>query len=669
MHVLKEENTMSHLGLIRAAAITPVMKVANPEFNTDEIIRCISDADREGAAIIVLPELSITGYTCGDLFFQEVLYKRQLEGLNKIASATATIHGVVIVGFYLRVANSLFNCAAVIQEGKIKGVVPKMFLPNAREYYEARWFASGLDMAKKTSSVTLLGEAVPFGNLLFDDMEHELKIGVEICQDLFVPITPSARLCLAGAHIICNPSASVEIVGKATYRKNLVLQKSVDSFCGYVYASSGVHESSSDLVFGGHCMIAENGSLLEESQRFLRESNITYSDLDYSRIINERAYVQGFEQCASFYNDTTLYRTVSLKSLPVIEDAASVRRPYSKTPFIPEDKAQADANCKESFAIQSSALAKRMSHTGSKKAVIGISGGLDSTLALLVIVETFKLLGKSPSDIIAVTMPGFGTTGRTYGSAITIMKTLGADLREISIKEAVLSHFKDIGHDPTVHNEVYENAQARERTQILMDLANKEGGIQIGTGDLSESALGWSTYNGDHMAMYNVNGGVPKTFVRVLVKWVIDNKLTGPNEDKTFSQDNEALAKALQDVLDTPFSPELLPPDSDDKIVQKTEDKVGPYILHDFFLYHTVRHGTSPDKLYAIAKIAFKDEYDDALLKHWLTVFYRRFFSQQFKRSSAPDGPKIGSVSLSPRGDWRMPSDADVTAWLASLNE
>ena len=660
---------MSHIGLVRVAAVTPVMKVANTELNAEEIIRCAQEADKNKAAIIVLPELSITGYTCGDLFFQEILYQKELEALEKILAATETIRGVVILGFFMRIGNSLYNCAAILQGGEVKGVVPKMFLPNAREYYEARWFASGLDISLKLDSVSLLGRKVPFGNLLFHDETYDVKLGVEICQDLFVPITPSARLSLAGAHIICNPSASDELVGKSQYRQNLMLQKTTDCFCGYVYSSSGVHESSTDLVFGGHCMIAENGVLLEQSDRFQRESNIIYGEIDTDRIKNERAYVQGFEQCTSYYNDTTLYQTVPLAPLPQCEDFSEVERTYSKTPFIPEDPDKLSANCKESFGIQTAALAKRFSHTGAKKAVLGISGGLDSTVALLVVAETFKLLGKDASDIIAVTMPGFGTTGKTYSNAMTIMRTLGVDIREIPIKDAVLQHFQDIGHNPDLHNEVYENAQARERTQILMDLANKEGGLQIGTGDLSEAALGWSTYNGDHMAMYNVNIGIPKTFVRVIVKWVIDHILSGSTEDTAFSKDNRLLAAALQDVLDTPISPELLPPDAKGQIVQMTEDKVGPYVLHDFFLYHTVRFGVAPAKLSALAKRTFRDEYEDAFIERWLTVFYKRFFSQQFKRSATPDGPKIGSVSLSPRGDFRMPSDGDVSIWLSSLEK
>lgn len=660
---------MEHLGLVRGAAVTPVMRVANTKYNTDEIIDCIQQAHDGGASIIVLPELCITGYTCGDLFFQDILYRNQLKQLERIIAATEKLPGVVVLGFYLRVENSLYNCAAVIQRGQLKGVVPKMFLPNAREYYEARWFASGLDAAGKTDSVHLFGKYVPFGNLLFEDGSHELKLAVEICQDLFVPITPGARLCLAGAHIICNPSASDELVGKSEYRQRLVRQKSTDCFCGYIYSSSGVHESTTDLVFGGHCMIAENGVLLEQSRRFARERSIIYADIDFDRIKSERSYVQGFEQCSSYYNDTTLYTNVALEPLPVISKPEKVSRYYTKTPFIPEDKAQLDANCRESFAIQTAALAKRLSHTGSNKAILGISGGLDSTLALLVVVETFKLLQKDPKDIVAITMPGFGTTAQTHNNANEIMDALGVDRREIPITEAVLQHFKDIGHDPEVHDQVFENAQARERTQILMDLANKENGLQIGTGDLSELALGWCTYNGDHMSMYNVNGGIPKTLVRIIVRWVMETLLTGPEEEKGFCKDNAALAVALQGVLDTPISPELLPPGAEGQITQITEDKVGPYILHDFFLYHTIRYGTNPAKLLAFAGIAFGEDYDSATIKKWLTLFYRRFFSQQFKRSASPDGPKIGSVSLSPRGDWRMPSDADVSDWLSELTD
>lgn len=659
---------MNKIGLVRAAAVTPVLKVANPDFNTEEIIKCAKEADKNGAGIILFPELCISGYTCGDLFYQEFLYNKSMEGLKKIADATKKLSAVVVVGFYMRLENNLFNCAALLQDGKIKGIVPKMFLPNYKEFYEARWFAPGNRILERVKSVHLFGYDIPFGNIIFVDEENDLKLGIEVCEDLWVPITPGSLLALNGAHILLNSSASNETVAKSDYRRNLVSMDSAKNICGYVYASSGVHESTTDLVFGGHNLIAENGSVLSESSLFERNSSIIYGDLDYERIKFERSYGQNFEESTSAYSSRTAFEKVVLspvRFLDVNKDA--LHRQYQKNPFVPSDPANVDQRCKEIFSIQAAGFAKRMEHTRSRKAIVGISGGLDSTLALLVCAETFKLIGKDPKDIIAVTMPGFGTTGKTYNNAQTIMKLLGTDMREISIREAVLQHFSDIGHNPSCHDVTYENSQARERTQILMDIANKEGGLVVGTGDLSEVALGWSTYNGDHMSMYGVNASVPKTLVRFVIKWVMDNRLSGPNEEKGFSLDNDLLRRTLQDIMDTPISPELLPPDETGEIAQKTEDTVGPYILHDFFMFYTIRYGMSPKKLLYIARTTFADEYSEEFIKKWLIVFYRRFFSQQFKRSCIPDGPKVGSVSLSPRGDWRMPSDADSSVWLKEL--
>jgi NAD+ synthase (glutamine-hydrolysing) len=443
---------------------------------------------------------------------------------------------------------------------------------------------------------------------------------------------------------------------------------SAKNMCGYVYASSGVHESTTDLVFGGHNLIAENGNILAESALFDRKSSITYGDLDFDRIRFERSYGQNFEESTSAYCSRISLTKVPLSPVRMLDaDKDTLKRQYQKNPFVPADPATVNQRCREIFSIQAAGLAKRMEHTHSKKAVVGISGGLDSTLTLLVCAETFKLIGKDPKDIIAVTMPGFGTTGKTYNNAQTIMKLLGTDMREIPIREAVIQHFSDIGHDPAQHDVTYENSQARERTQILMDVANKEGGLVVGTGDLSEVALGWSTYNGDHMSMYGVNTSVPKTLVRFVIKWVMDHRLSGPDEEKGFSLDNSLLRHTLQDIMDTPISPELLPPDESGEIAQKTEDTVGPYILHDFFMFYTIRFGMSPKKLLYIAKATFADDYTEEFIKKWLVVFFRRFFSQQFKRSCIPDGPKVGSVSLSPRGDWRMPSDADSSEWLKEL--
>ncbi len=661
---------MNKIGLVRAAAVTPVLRVANPEFNTNEIIKCVKEADKNGAGLILFPELCISGYTCGDLFYQEFLYSKSMEGLKRIADATKKLSAVVIVGFYMRLENNLFNCAALMQDGIIKGVVPKMFLPNYKEFYEARWFAAGNRISDSIKSVRLFGYDIPFGHIIFHDEENDLNLGIEVCEDLWVPITPGAFLALNGAHIILNPSASNETVAKSDYRRDLVSMDSARNICGYVYASSGVHESTTDLVFGGHNLIAENGNLLAESALFERKSNIIYGDIDFERIKFERTYGQNFEESTSAYCSRIDITRVPLSSVRLLDtNKDKLLRKYEKNPFVPSDPATADQRCREIFSIQAAGLAKRMEHTRSKKAVVGISGGLDSTLALLVCAETFKLIGKDPKDIIAVTMPGFGTTGKTYNNAQTIMKLLGADVREIPIRDAVLQHFKDISHDPGQHDVTYENSQARERTQILMDVANKEGGLVVGTGDLSEVALGWSTYNGDHMSMYGVNASVPKTLVRFVIKWVMDHRLSGPGEEKDYSLDNKLLRKTLQDIMDTPISPELLPPDESGEIAQKTEDTVGPYILHDFFMFYTIRFGMSPKKLLFIAKSTFAGEYSEEFIKKWLTVFYRRFFSQQFKRSCTPDGPKVGSVSLSPRGDWRMPSDADPAVWLKELED
>ena len=661
---------MSKIGLVRVAAVTPKLKVANTEYNTDEILNCVKEADQAGAGIILFPELCITGYTCGDLFYQEFLYRKSLDSLKRIAESTKKFSALVIAGFYLRLENNLYNCAALMQNGTIKGIVPKMFMPNAKEFYEARWFASGIRITDTIHTVRLFGYDIPFGHIIFEDEQNDLKIGIEICEDLWVPITPGSHLALNGAQIILNPSASNDTVAKSDYRNNLVLLESAKNICGYVYASSGVHESTTDLVFGGHKIIAENGVSLAESPLFERKSSILYGDIDYERIKFERTYGQNYEQSASAYSKREAYQKAALSPIRVLDSKKdALKRTYPRNPFVPENSKKVDQRCHEIFSIQSTGLAKRMEHTHSKSAIVGISGGLDSTLALLVCAETFKLIEKDPKGIIAVTMPGFGTTDQTYQNALTIMKLLGAEIREIPIRQAVIQHFSDIGHDPDVHDVTYENSQARERTQILMDIANKEGGLVVGTGDLSEVALGWSTYNGDHMSMYGVNASVPKTLVRFVIQWVMEHKLSGPSEDKEFSSDNELLRKTLQDIMDTPISPELLPPDQEGKIAQKTEDTVGPYILHDFFMFYTIRYGMTPKKLLFIAKTVFEGEYSEDFIQKWLITFYRRFFSQQFKRSCIPDGPKVGSVSLSPRGDWRMPSDADSELWLKELTE
>lgn len=660
---------MTNMGLVRVVSISPKVKVANTQFNVNEIINCMKLAVKEEkkAGIVLFPELCITGYTCADLFYQPHLYAQNLNGLNEIVEATKTIDVVAIIGFYFRICGNLYNCAALLQNGKVKGIVPKMFIPNYKEFYEGRWFAQGYDIVKDIKSVKIFGEEVPFGNIVFRDEEAGFGIGIEICEDLWMPISPGSHLALNGADIIFNPSASDENVGKQQYRKSIVLSESGKNVCGYVYASAGVNESTTDLVFSGHTMIAENGSMIAEGTRFKRDKTILIGDIDFQRIQFERSHGQTFSNSVAAYGDRNSYTQVELEPIRLVNSTMNTYRPYEKNPFVPSNPSVVNESCREIFNIQTAGLAKRIEHSRAKKCIVGISGGLDSTLALLVTAQTLKLLGKPASDIVAVTMPGFGTTGKTYNNALTIMKLLGADIKEIPIGDAVLQHFKDIGQNKEVHDLTYENCQARERTQILMDVSNKEGGIVVGTGDLSEMALGWCTYNGDHMSMYGVNAGIPKTLVKFVVKWVMDNMLSGQLEDKEFSSNNVLLKNTLQDILDTPISPELLPPDENGDIAQKTEDSVGPYILHDFFIYYTLRHGMPPKKLLYVAKQVFVDEYDEEFIKKWLITFYRRFFSQQFKRSCIPDGPKVGSVSISPRGDWRMPSDADVSMWLAEL--
>ncbi len=646
----------NNLGMIKVAAASPELIVANPDYNTEEIISCMKKASKNKAAMVCFPELCTAGYTCADLFFQNILYKQNLHGLKKITEASRTLPIAAMIGFYLKVENNYYNCAAFVQNGEIKGIVPKTFLPNAKEFYEERWFASGFEISKSITSVHLFGKDIPFGNMVFCDNENDIKIGLEVCEDLWAPIAPGTLLALNGAHIILNLSASNEMVGKSDYRKTLVTQQSAKNISGYVYASSSVHESTTDLVFGGDCIISENGVVLSTSERFKRKSTIIYGDIDIDRLKFERIQGQTFGACTSIYGHRSRYQHIDIKPFSTLSDEDALSRTYPKTPFVPDARSSIDERCKEIFNIQSAGLAKRLEHTRSSKVVVGISGGLDSTLALLVCSETFKLLNIDPKNIIAVTMPGFGTTNKTYTNAQSLMKLLGTDMREISIKDSVLQHFKDIDHDPNQHDVTYENSQARERTQILMDIANKEKGLVIGTGDLSEVALGWSTYNGDHMSMYGVNVSIPKTLVRFVIQWVMENKY-----------ENKTLKNTLQDILDTPISPELLPPDENGEILQKTEETVGPYMLHDFFLYYTIRFGMHPKKLLFIAKKTFADYHCEDKIRDWLILFYRRFFSQQFKRSCIPDGPKVGSVSLSPRGDWRMPSDADVSIWIQEL--
>ena len=666
---------MNHLGLLRAAAAAPALKVANVEYNVSQILLCAETADRNKAGLVVFPELCLTGATCGDLFYQDFLYRKQIAGLETILEATKKLNAVLAVGFYLRLDNSFYNCAAFLHKGLVLGIVPKSFLTGE----ESRWFASGLTLKDLVDEIPFLGQDVPFGNLIFTDEENGIRFGAELGADLWQPVSPGAQLCLAGAQIICCPSSDYEVGGSFRARKNQVQQTSASGLCGYIYAASGAGESTADLVHAGSCLAAECGKLLTHNYHFLNENVVNFADFDLQFIALERNRARTFEAGAAAYCDRNAYAIVDCGPLTLLDEPVdTLFRPLPQMAFLPEDSAEAEELCDNIFDLQAAALVKRLQHTHAKTAVIGVSGGLDSTLALLVLAQAFKLMKRDPKDIIAVTMPGFGTTDHTYQNALSIMELLGTTVREVPIRDAVLQHFKDIGHDPAVHDTTYENSQARERTQILMDISNKEGGLVIGTGDLSEMTLGWCTYNGDHMSMYGVNGGVPKTMIRFIIGRFMARYLGGlvatetPGETmpvNLYSADDSKLKEALQSILDTPISPELLPPDESGNIAQKTEDSVGPYILHDFFIYHTLRCGASPRKLLALAEFAFRGTYDRDFIKKWMTVFYRRFFNQQFKRNCVPDGPKIGTVGLSPRGDWRMPSDAEAALWLQEVDE
>ncbi|MDP4152996.1 MAG: NAD(+) synthase [Bacillota bacterium] len=634
-------------GFTRVAAAVPEVKVAECGFNREQIEKLIKMAAESNVQVIVFPELSLTGYTCGDLFLQEMLVKSAEDELGKLLNFTCNLPILSVIGMPVRANNQLFNCAVAIQSGRILAAVPKTYIPNYSEYYEKRWFASSLNAV--SGSVTLCNQEIPFGaDILLKS--GELCIGMEICEDLWVPIPPSCYQSMAGANVILNLSASNEIIGKCDYRKSLVAQQSGRCVAGYIYSSAGVGESTTDVVFAGHAIISENGAILAESERFERAEQLIITEIDLSRLAADRrknTSFMGNENIKSF--------RVQTFDLIDVNDLA-LHRKTDQNPFVPASEVDRGRRSGEIFAIQAEGLAKRLSHTRLSNVVLGISGGLDSTLALLVCTKTFDLLNLDRKGIIAVTMPGFGTTGRTYNNALSLMQSLGVSIREIDIKPSCIQHFKDIGHDETLHDITYENTQARERTQILMDIANQVNGLVIGTGDLSELALGWATYNGDHMSMYGVNSGVPKTLVRYLVKWVSENV------------SNPKTAEILNDILLTPVSPELLPSDENGEIAQKTEDTVGPYELHDFFLYYMVRFGFEPAKIFFLAQNAYKDKYDNEIILKWLKVFYRRFFSQQFKRSCLPDGPKVGTINLSPRGDWRMPSDASFKIWMDELN-
>lgn len=630
-------------GFIKVGAAVPQVKIADCAYNVAQIRNLMQHACGEGVQILAFPELSVMAYTCGDLLGQQLLLEEAESAMCDLLDSSVGVQMLCIVGLAVRADNQLFNAAVVFQNGKLLGVVPKTYLPNYNEFYEERWFASAWDVVSKT--ISLCGQEAPFGaDLLF--RSGDVCVGIEICEDLWVPIPPSSILSLYGANVIINLSATNELINKHNYLLSLISQQSARCRTAYVYASAGIGESSTDLVYAGNGIIAENGTLLARSERFEQAESLTVSEVDIEHLQIDRRKNNSFMGAARELGRS--FRTIFFD---LAEESFTLTRHVRPLPFVPAGD-QLSGRCEEIINIQVSALVQRLRHTQSKTAVIGISGGLDSTLALLISVLAFDRLGLSRKQIIGVTMPGFGTTGRTYNNANDLMRSLDITMREISIKEACIQHFKDIGHDIDIHDVTYENSQARERTQILMDVANQTGGLVIGTGDLSELALGWATYNGDHMSMYGVNCSIPKTLVRYLVEWIARNGI------------GKQSAATLLDIVDTPISPELIPAGADGEICQKTEDLVGPYELHDFFLYHFLRYGSRPSRIYYLAKIAFKGVYPHETIKKWLNVFFRRFFNQQFKRSCLPDGPKVGSISLSPRGDWRMPSDASSALWL-----
>ncbi len=628
-------------GFYRVAAAVNHTTVANPKANAKEILSLINEAATKEVSAVVFPELTLTGYTASDLFLNQTLLQTQNEALAEILEKTKAIKTVVILGIALLEADRLYNCAAVLQNGKILGIVPKSYLPNKKEFYDKRHFTSGRDIVRTTTQ--LLGEEVPFGvDLLFTDGQ-EMTCGVEICEDLWAVTPPSNHMASNGANLLFNLSASNELIGKHAYREELVRTQSARCVATYVYASAGVGESTTDTVYGGQALIAEYGSLLAQNERFSMQSHLITADVDLEKLrwlrLNETSYSDGRRKKT---------RTIALAPLPSL---SKIDRYIDATPFVPSKYADKQQRCEEIVHIQAHGLIKRMQHAYIQKAVIGISGGLDSTLALLSTHKAFEIMDWDVSNIITVTMPGFGTTSRTKNNAVTLCEALGVTLKEVEITELSLKEFDAIGHDPDEHTVTYENVQARARTSILMNMANKEGGLVIGTGDLSEIALGWSTYNGDHMSMYALNSGIPKTLIRYVIEYF---------------RHNEAIAPIIDDILDTPISPELLP-HSDDEIVQETEAIVGPYELHDFFLYHFIKYGAMPLKIRHLALMAFDGKYDEATVTKWLKLFLKRFFTQQFKRSCMPDGPKVGTISLSPRADWKMPSDADMAAWIQML--
>jgi len=640
---------MKKYGFVRVGAIVNKLELANPSFNALEIVRMIKKASKEGVAIVTTPELSLTGYTCGDLFLQTQLLEDSVCYLKEILERTKMLDIISIIGMPISTENQLFNCAVVIQKGKILGIVPKTYIPNYSEFYEKRWFASSSNL--KVKEINLLGQIVPMDtNIIFKDINNkDISFAIEICEDLWSVNPPSNYHTVNGAMIVFNLSSSNEVIGKYDYRKNLVAMQSAKTISAYVYASSGMMESTSDVLFSGASMIYENGSKLVENERYDLDSNLIYSDIDFLKLASDRRKNVSYMGVV----DDRCYQEVFIE---VSDNVITLKRGYEKYPFVLSDLVKRDERCEEIINIQANALARRLMQLGNCKCVIGISGGLDSTLAFLVIVRAYLKLKLPMKDIICVVMPGFGTTDRTYNNAVSLVKTIGAELREVNIKEACLIHMRDIGLSEEDRSVTYENVQARERTQVLMDIANMEGGIVIGTGDLSELALGFCTYNGDHMSMYAVNNSIPKTLVRYLVKWMADR-----SKDK--------IKNIIYDILDTPISPELLPPDDAGNLLQETESSIGPYVLHDFYLYHFLRYGASVEKVYVLAKYVFEKDYSNEEIKKWLKVFIKRFFTQQFKRNCIPDGVKVGTISLSPRGDLRMPSDVTCDKWIEVLDK
>lgn len=645
---------MDNNGYIRVAAVAPRVNVADVKANVEHIISSLDSLARQGVRIAVFPEMGVTAYTCADLFHSETLLSAAETGVASIADATAGMDLMAVIGAPVRVGGTLYNCAIAVARGEILAIVPKTYVPNYNEFYERRWWASAPDASLAPRSVRFAGREAAFGTDILVDVAG-VRVGFEICEDLWAPVPPSTYAAMAGAEVIVNLSASDDLIGKYSYLLDLIKQQSARAICSYVYAGAGYGESSTDLTFDGKAIVAENGALLARSERWTQDESVAVADVDVEALRRDRMHITTFASCRE-RERVGQYRVVPAPYIVGVTDGLIMRH-IDPRPFVPADDARIDERCEEIINIQSAGLARRLDFTHTRTLVVGISGGLDSTLALLVAVRTFDRLGLDRKGIIGVTMPGFGTTGRTYNNALTLMRELCVSIRELSIVPAVEQHFRDIGHDASVHDVTYENSQARERTQLLMDIANQAGGMVLGTGDLSELALGWATYNGDHMSMYGVNAGVPKTLVKYLVRWFALRAAAVGERD------------ALLDIIDTPISPELIPADEHGNIKQKTEDLVGPYELHDFVLYYVLRYGFTPRRIFTMALQAFDGTYDADTIRHWMKTFYRRFFAQQFKRSCLPDGPKVGSVCLSPRGDWRMPSDATAALWLRACDE